>query len=143
MANVVSDWAIVAAGSMRVADQVRRGYAVQFVQLFSFSVEVWWTDDGTPTGTTLFGDDDHPLVVPMYQPNGAERDWQQGYRAGPMFRPQDMNALISIPWQTEWASTEARWRTTLFKRGDPEITANGADDDRGVLCILHAFARVI
>jgi hypothetical protein len=132
-------WTVVADANLDDAKLTKHAYMAQFVDVFHHSTFVYWSDDGKFNGTTVFSNNLMPYVSIMLSPSGQERDWQQGYRAGAMFRPQYMSALISFAWYTTWNSTNSIWETQIFRKGDPETNEGGADDDKPYLAYCSAI----
>jgi hypothetical protein len=145
VAYASSRWPVIAAANLNDGDQTDKLYQAQIVDVYHHTTIVYWTDDGTVDGATVFSASLMPYVSVMVSASGQERDWTQGMRSGPMIRGDYLSNIMCFAWHTEKDTTNGIWITRIFRKGDPEYTGTGGgepqgqDDDKPFLAFCSAI----
>jgi len=107
------------------------------VELQGAGVIVHWSDDRTPTGTSIWFATKKPHVEVLTQGTADRRSFDQQMMCGPMYNPEDPS---EYGWQTTWNTTNSLWQTEIFRKGDPD-REGGAQAQSNVLCIVIGRGR--
>jgi hypothetical protein len=141
MAHADNRWPVSADANLTVATQGLRQLIGMFVEVSHASVRIFLTDDGTGTGTDLFSTGDCPHAQVMIQPAGQDREWSQGWRAGPLLRPEHASAIVSFGWEVD-RYAPGKWTVRIFRKGNPDDATGGDEEgDRGFLALVLVCGR--
>lgn len=116
-------WTPIVTGTMIDLDE-RRMYAVR-LDIYGQAQAVHWTEDGTPTGTSLFGTADMPTVEVTVADANSSGGWTRDGCFGAMGRQEYNQSMGVYSWVTEYDSGNAVWLTKVFN-GSPYGTGASA-----------------
>ena len=136
-------WDAHSAGTMDLATlQQRRCVVVQFTLALG-GTTIYWTDDGTTSGTSLFKNSDSPVLHPWVEialsPQGGAT-FSAAQSGGPITPTEaSPTAASQWMWRTKYDSSGTGfWQTEIYRGGPEEASdygfslAGGTDELTGV-----------
>lgn len=112
-----------------------------FEELSGQSLVVYWTDDGTSSGTSLFDSTLMPFVSVLIQNSSDARGWSMQYCGGPMVALGREYSVDSYAWETQWDSTNSAWYSAAYRRSDPTDLDGGASTNTSSRIVLSALGK--
>lgn len=125
----VSMWTDASAGTMAAARLLERAFFAARADIYGSAVVIYWTDDATATGNTLFSTTYQPLVRVMASDSSNAQAWTANGSWGPMLRQEYMTNMRPYCWQTLYDSTNSIWYTEIAQGLPVAVggTSGGAD----------------
>jgi hypothetical protein len=144
MATATLLWPTETGATMAPVHINRRRLFVMIKTLRGQSVQTYWTDDGTATGTTVFSLTYMPQVDILLQGKSNRRAFTDSYLGGPLYEVGFSSGFHEYAWETTYDSTNSVWKTEIFMRGDVYSAAGGTSradgegDDAHIVAVLTA-----
>ena len=114
--SAVKIWTDIAAGTMIDLDE-RRYYAAR-IDIFGQAQAVYWTEDGTITGTALFGTKHMPMVGVIVADHTSRQAWTQDGCWGAMLQNEFLAGQGVFSWVTKFDLTNEVYFTEVYN-GSP------------------------
>ena len=148
MATVV--WDTHSAGTMTASIVAQRAAYVSVCRIAEGGATIYWTDDGTTSGTSVFKISGSPVVCPLVElvvATSGSVEYTNSMLSGPILKEAaHASAVRQCMWRTSYDTTGTGfWKTEIFRGGpgdsDDEYTF-GLSGGRDVLsCIVYAMGR--
>lgn len=118
-------WAAPTSGTMTAARLFERGLYGARANLYGNAITIYWTDDGTATGNSLFSTTYMPWVEVVAADTLDPQAWTNAAMWGPMLRSDYMANMTPYCWETHYDSTNSIW-FTYVSQGNPANTVGTA-----------------
>jgi hypothetical protein len=138
-------WDAFAAGTMDLATLQQRELSVVQFRLGVAGGTIYWTDDGTTSGTSLFKNVGSPILTPWVEVMVMQGDggFSPTLLSGPVFTTEvGAVAPKQWMWRTSYDTTGTGFWVTRVYRGGPDNEGYGLTGAQGELTgVAYAMGR--